>query len=195
MTRIILLALVALPLTAGVALAQGAPNPFEQGAAPAGNPFEQGQRKAPAASPFDRAPQQAQPQGPPPACIQGFIKLRDATEKRGQAIQAAAKRKADPKELCGLFNAFVSAEAKVVKYAEEKNVWCGIPPQAIEQMKNAHIKSQQTRANVCKVAAQGPRPSGPSLGDALGVTPIPNSSNVKKGSGTFDTLTGSPLVR
>ncbi|MGE0061796.1 MAG: hypothetical protein AB7T86_06940 [Xanthobacteraceae bacterium] len=174
MTKTILLAFVALPLAAGDVLAQGS--------APAPNPFEQGQS-------------QSQPPGQPPPCVQEFIKLRDVAQKRGQAIQAAAKRKANPKELCGLFNSFVAAEAKVVKFAETKNVWCGIPPQAIEQMKNAHLKSQETRSNVCKVAAQGPRPSGPSLGDALGVTPIPSASNTKKGSGTFDTLTGSPLAR
>lgn len=176
MIRPLFLAFAVLAVTAGDAA-------LAQGNAPAPNPFEQGQ------------PQQGQPQGQPPQCIQEFIKLRDAAQKRGQAIQAAAKRKAAPPELCGLFNAFVAAEAKVVKFAEDKNVWCGIPPQAIEQMKNMHLKSQETRTNVCKVAAQGPRPSGPSLGDALGVTPVPNASNVKRGSGTFDTLTGTPLVR
>jgi hypothetical protein len=171
MIRPFFLAFAVLAATAGDAA-------LAQGTAPAPNPFEQGQ-----------------PQGQPPPCVQEFIKLRDAAQKRGEAIQAAAKRKAAPTELCGLFNAFVAAEAKVVKFAETKNVWCGIPPQAIEQMKNAHLKSQETRTNVCKVAAQGPRPSGPSLGDALGVTPIPNANNVKRGSGTFDTLTGTPLVR
>lgn len=204
MTRHLLLVLIALPLAGGVALAQGkppAPNPFEQGQgkAPAPNPFEPGQGKAPATNPFERGQPQGQPQGQsqgqPPPCVREFLKLRSAAEKGGQAIQAAAKRKANPKELCGLFNSFIGAEAKVVKYAETNNVWCGIPLQALEQMKNAHIKSQQARSNVCKAAAQGPRPAGPTLGDALGVTPNPSSSNVKKGSGTFDTLTGSPLVR
>ncbi|MGE0563148.1 MAG: hypothetical protein AB7O50_01415 [Pseudolabrys sp.] len=135
-------------------------------------------------------------QGQVPPCVQEFIKLRDVAQKRGEAIQAASKRRADPRELCGLFNTFVGAESKVVKYAEANHVWCGIPPQALEQMKNAHINSQKARSNICKVAAQGPpQPRGPSLGDALGTTPVPNASNVKKGSGTFDTLTGSPLAR
>jgi hypothetical protein len=172
MTRYVLLAIAALALTAGdVALAQA---PAQAPAQAAPNPFEQGQ---------------------PPPCVREFLKLRNAAEKGGQAIQAAAKRKANPKELCSLFNSFIGAEAKVVKYAETNNVWCGIPLQALEQMKNAHIKSQQARSNVCKAAAQGPRPAGPTLGDALGVTPNPSSNNVKRGSGTFDTLTGSPLVR
>src|SRR6266699_856424 len=43
-------------------------------------------------------------------------------------------------------------------------------------------------------AAAGPRQAGPTLSDALGATPlVPNASATKKGSSTFDTLTGSPL--
>jgi hypothetical protein len=42
------------------------------------------------------------------------------------------------------------------------------------------------------MAAQPQRPAGPSLSDALG-GPIPDSSNIKTGRGTFDTLTGTPL--
>lgn len=138
---------------------------------------------------------QPPPPGDPPPCLKEFIALRDVVEKRGMAIQAAAKRKAQAKEVCGLFNSYVTAEAKVVNFAEKNNVWCGIPPQALEQMKAQHGQALQTRTNICKVAAQGPRPAGPTLGDALGVTPIPNANNTKRGSGTFDTLTGSPLVR
>ncbi len=47
---------------------------------------------------------------------------------------------------------------------------------------------------ICDVAAQGSRQAGPSLSDALGTTPlVPDASTAKKGSSTFDTLTGSPL--
>lgn len=135
------------------------------------------------------------PGGQPPPCVQEFFKLRDAAQARGKAIEAAAKRRAQPQEICGLFNNFVGAEAQMIKYAEANNVWCGIPLQALEQMKNAHIQSQKTRANICKVAASPPRPTGPTLGEALGATPAPNAGNIKKGSGTFDTLTGSPPQR
>jgi hypothetical protein len=48
------------------------------------------------------------------------------------------------------------------------------------------------RTNVCLMAAQPQRPAGPSLSDALGA-PITDSSNIKTGRGTFDTLTGTPL--
>ena len=55
----------------------------------------------------------------------------------------------------------------------------------------------QVGKQVCDAAAQGPRPAGPTLSDALGTTPmVPDSSTAtKKGQGTFDTLTGSPLAR
>ena len=49
---------------------------------------------------------------------------------------------------------------------------------------------------MCDAAAQGPRPSAPSLSDALGTTPmVPDAAGAKKGAGTYDTLTGTPLQR
>lgn len=131
----------------------------------------------------------------PPPCIKQFIVLRTDAEKRAGAIRAASERKADAKTACGLFNSFSAAEAKVVKYAVDNNVWCGIPPQAVEQMKKNHDQTLKIRAQVCKAAAAPPRPAGPTLGEALGATPVPDASNVKRGHGTFDTLTGSPLGR
>jgi hypothetical protein len=45
------------------------------------------------------------------------------------------------------------------------------------------------------VAAQGPTQRS-SLSDALGTTPVvPDTNSTKKGQGTFDTLSGSPLAR
>jgi hypothetical protein len=133
-------------------------------------------------------PQQAE-QSP---CIQEFFKLRGETEQKGKAIQAAGARKAPPKEACGLFNAFLAAEAKMIKYAADNTVWCGIPPQILTQLKEGHAKASEIRARVCQAAAAPPRPAGPSLSDALNA-PVTNSDNIKTGRGTFDTLTGTPL--
>jgi hypothetical protein len=145
---------------------------------------------APGASPWNRP----QPQQPPP-CVVEFVKLREATEKRASAIRAASERKAQPKEVCGLFNAFTAAESKLIKYATENQQACGIPAQIIDQMKKGHGQSTGIRAQVCKVAAAGPpRPAAPSLSDALSA-PVPSANNIKTGRGTFDTLTGSPLGR
>jgi hypothetical protein len=136
------------------------------------------------------APQPA----PPPACQQ-LLGYRDETAKHGQALQAAGKKKAPPDEICKLFKAFIAAETKFVKGLEDHSATCGVPPEAIKQLKLGHSKATQTAKNVCDAAAQGPRPAGPTLSDALGTTAtVPNASS-SRGQGTFDTLMGSPLVR
>jgi len=143
------------------------------------------------------APQQpfGAPQQPPPAC-QELLGIRDEVGKHGQAIQAAAKKKAPPDQLCKLFKSFTAAEAKMIKALEERKSTCGVPNEVIKQVKDGHSKASGVAKQVCDAAAQGPRPSGPSLSDALGTTPlVPDASTNKKGAGTFDTLEGSPLVR
>jgi hypothetical protein len=144
---------------------------------------------APVAAQFQPAPQGQQP----PACVKEFLRLRGIAEKRAAAIRAASERKAPPQEACKLFNSFSAAEAKMLKYATDNSVWCGIPPEVVTSLKNAHAKTNEMRTKICKVAAAGPpRPPGPSLSDAL-TGPVPDSSNIKTGHGTFDTLTGTPL--
>ncbi len=141
-------------------------------------------------SPFG-APQQ----GPPPACQQ-LLSLRDDTQKHGHALQAAGKKKAGAEELCKLFKAYLAAESKMIKGLEEGSAMCGVPSDVIKQVKASHAKGTETGKRICEVAAQGPRPAGPSLSDALGTTPtVPDSSAPKRGAGTFDTLSGSPLSR
>ena len=112
----------------------------------------------PAAAQFP-APQARQE----PPCIKEFVKLRADTEHKGKAIQAASKRKATPQQACGLFKAFVAAEAKMVKYAIDNAAWCGIPPQALEQMKKGHAKATEMRTKICRIAAAPPPPEGADL--------------------------------
>ncbi|MGI8527755.1 MAG: hypothetical protein ACR2K5_16605 [Pseudolabrys sp.] len=120
--------------------------------------------------------------------------LRLDAEKKAKAIRDASARKASPQIACGLFNAFVAAETKVLKFAQANAASCGIPPEAITEIKKGHDQAAQIRARVCGAAAQVQKaPRAPTLGDALGASPVPNASNVKRGSGTFDTLTGTPL--
>jgi hypothetical protein len=184
----LVLALPALTAIGGAACAQ---SPWPTNPAPAGtspSPFDQPARGA-APSPFEQPPQQ---QVPP--CMNEFLPLRDAAAKKAAAIGEASKRHATPQEACGLFNSFVAAESKVLKYAEANAASCGIPPQAIREMKTGHNQAIQIRAKVCQAAKmQQQGPAGPSLGDALGTSQVPNASNVKPGHGTFDTLTGTPL--
>ena len=142
----------------------------------------------PAAAQFQPVPQKE-----PPPCIKEFLKLRADAEKKAEAIRAAGKRKAPPQVACKLFNTFSAAESKMVKYADKNSVWCGIPAQVLTGMKKAHGKTVAMRSKICRIAAAGPpRPAGPSLSDALGGA-VPDSSNIRTGHGTFDTLTGTPL--
>ena len=136
------------------------------------------------------------PQAPPPAC-QHLLSYRDETQKHGQALQEAGKKKAPPDEVCKLFKAFLGAEGKLLKGLEENSAQCGVPPEVIKQVKAGHSKASQVGKQVCDVAAQGARPAGPSLSEALGTTPtVPDSATAsKRGPGTFDTLNGSPLAR
>jgi hypothetical protein len=136
-------------------------------------------------------PPQARPDQVPP-CVQEFIKLREVTEKRGLAIKQAGEQKVSPKEACGLFNAFTAAEEKMLKYAVDNGVWCGIPQQVIDSIKQGHTKATEMRTRICRAAAVPVRAAAPSLSDALS-SPIPDPNNIKGGSGTFDTLTGPPL--
>lgn len=170
-------------------------------AAPSPSPWDQPAQSAPppqagpdpwSQPPQGRAPGQAQQD---PRCLDQFLTLRKDVEKRGGAIQAAGQRKEkpSPKEACGLFNSFTAAEKKMYDYAAKNQATCGIPPQIIDNLKQARAKSDEIRARVCQAAAAGPaRPPAPSLSDALNA-PVPNSNNIKTGRGTFDTLTGSPL--
>ncbi len=139
--------------------------------------------------------QQAAPGGQPP-CFNDFLPLRKEAEERAAVIRAGMEKKAERAELCQAFKNFAVAEEKVVKFIETNSVWCGVPPEAVKQMKANHTKTIKTRNQVCNAAlpaAAAPRP--PSLSDALNTPRIPDASTTKAGRGTFDTLTGNPLTR
>jgi hypothetical protein len=153
---------------------------------------------SPAASPFGGAPQSpfgAQPQQPPPSC-QKLLTLRDETQKAGGALKAAGEKKAPPEEACKLFKVFVAAETRMIKGLEEHAQMCGVPPDAIKSVKAQHVGVTKMAKQVCDSAAQGPRPAGPSFSEVLGsATPVVPETTGKRGYGTFDTLSGSHLVR
>ena len=128
-----------------------------------------------------------------PPCMDEFAPLRDETEKRAKAVQAASKRKPSPQEACKLFTALVAAQDKMSKFVSAKGAACSIPKEVGEQIRLAITQTDQVRVRVCDVAARGPAPSGPSLSEALGTSRLADPSNIKRGGGTFDTLTGTPL--
>jgi len=130
-----------------------------------------------------------------PPCMQQFLPMRAEAEKRAGALQAGINKKKAPPEICQLFRSFSEAEAKVVNYAVANQAGCGIPPDAVAQMKKNHTKTTEVRDKVCNVAQQQPKPAGPHLGEALGFGGLPTPETTRSGTGTLDTLSGNPLAR
>src|SRR5689334_61533 len=146
--------------------------------------------RVPGVGDFGGTPQPA----PPPAC-RDLLALRDEVQKHGTAIQKANERKATVQEACKLFRNFLGAEAKFIKSLEDNTRTCGVPPDAIKQAKEGHTKASAVGKQVCDAAAQGPRPAGPSLSDALGAGPVMPEGSRSSGGGAFDTLNGNVLSR
>jgi hypothetical protein len=131
-----------------------------------------------------------------PPCANEFMPLRAAVEKDGLAVKAAIERKAERSEVCNALKRFVTTETKYMKFLEDNQSWCGIPPDAIQQVKTGHGNSLRLRNQACAAAPAAARPGpppGPGLSDALGTSRGTTPNNIKKGAGTFDTLTGSPF--
>ena len=143
------------------------------------------------------APGVAPPAQQTPPCFQDFAPLRDDAQKRANVLQAAIKRKASREEICNLIKGFGVAEAKVVKFVEKNQQFCGIPPEAITTMKANHQRTVASTTQVCSGGpTAGPRPTGPGLSDALGVSRAPTGiDTLAPKSGTMDTLTGNVLQR
>jgi hypothetical protein len=143
---------------------------------------------------FGAPPPQA---APPPACQQLMV-MRDETQKNAAAIGAANTRKVKPEltEVCKLFRTFLATEAKFIQAMTDNVSTCGVPPQAIKSYQEGHGKASAIGKQVCE-AAEHPRPTGPSLSDALNSAPMmPDADNTKKRQGgTYDTLQGNPLAR
>ncbi len=134
------------------------------------------------------------PAAPPPQCV-ALKELVDSLEKHGKGIQAANERQADVKTACQLFRNFVAGFGKAIKALAADGPACGAPPQLVQQVRDGQAHVQKIAAKVCEAAARGPAPTGPTLSDALGTSPVLPDLSQKKGAGTFETLTGNPFAR
>jgi hypothetical protein len=125
-----------------------------------------------------------------PPCMAEFAKLREEVEKKGKAAKSASERKVGREEMCKYIGTYAEAEARWVKYTETNVQGCGIPLQIVNQLKQVHTNTEQTKQKIC-MAAQA---AGPSLSDALDTSRLGPAGNAKTGNGTLDTLTG-PAIR
>jgi hypothetical protein len=140
--------------------------------------------------------------GPPNAtqqeCLRQFTEYRSEVEKRAMTAKAAGEKKAPREEMCKLVSAYSGAEAKWLKFSGDNMTKCGIPKQAIEQIRSVHVRTANATKQLC---AAGPAQAGPaappSLSDALGTTRLPSreTEQRKPGGGTLDTLTGTAIQR
>jgi hypothetical protein len=196
--RIFLIAAVAL-LSAGYAVAQTLPWPTDSPRPAAPAPWPGAATAAPMPAP-GMSPMGAPPQASPfgggggmPPCMAEFAKLRDEVQKKGLAAKAAGQRKVPREEMCKHITAYSAAELKWVKYTETNVTACGIPAEVVQQLKQVHNGTEQTKEKICAVT---PTAAPPSLSDALGTTRLPTpETTTKSGSGTLDTLTGSAIQR
>jgi hypothetical protein len=175
LNRVLLLVLVAAAIQAIPASAQMAP----MGMSPMG------------VAPPGGGPTQW-PSSQPPPCLAAFLKLRDVVEKTGLAAKAAHEHHASREEMCKIIQTFSGSEEKMVSYAAANVTTCGIPAEAVKQMKSNHEHTVKVREQVC---AAGPTagPVAPTLSDALGTNSLAIDSIKSSRTSTFNTLTGNPL--
>jgi hypothetical protein len=135
-----------------------------------------------------------------PPCFKEFLALREAAQKKASLIKAAQDRKPPPtrEEMCKAVKTFSAAEAKVVKFVTDNQASCGIPGEAITQMKAGQAQTVKFQTAVCSGGPAGAAkaaPPTPKLSDELGIRGIAGPTTSSTGRGTFDTLTGNALER
>jgi hypothetical protein len=106
---------------------------------------------------------------PPPeertACIKEYGWLwQDATRKSWWIKHATGQL---PSDTCKLVGDYSQAELKMIKYIEIRATECGIAPSSVDQMKEAHKKTEAFLERVCLDAKQWPegRPVISDFGD------------------------------
>lgn len=172
-------------------------------------------QQAPAQTPWPAAAQPAQPMAMPPpggpvmgggmmgggptaaqqACIQEFGKFREEVEKRALAAKAGSEKKVPREEMCTLVTAYSAAETRWIKFSEDNIAKCGIPKEAVNQIKGVHVHTADARKKICATGPQAGAPAAPSLSDALGTSRLPAPTAEKPKGGSMDTLTGNALTR
>ena len=116
--------------------------------------------------------------------------MKSEAEKTIAALNVAQKRKAPREEVCQLFKRLADATGKMAMFLEQNKAQCGVPSEAITAVRKDHSKALGFQKTAC---ASGPT-AQPSLSDVLGAPILPDSST-RPNMGTFDTMTGNPLIR
>lgn len=79
-------------------------------------------------------------------------------EKRQKIIQEVSswggKKKVAPDKACAVGRQLVSNGNELLKWLNDNQSWCGIPPEFIENIKRDHKQAQGLQTNACRAAAQ-----------------------------------------
>lgn len=131
------------------------------------------------------------------ACNENFDRLSKAAAKRKESADAIMKSGAPLAKKCSAIRGLASALGKFAKYLKDNASTCRFPPQLVQNISQGHAvtlkSSKQCAANLAAAPRRAPAPT---LSDALGTTPVPTfdpTTRPRASTGTFDTLTGSPI--
>jgi hypothetical protein len=87
--------------------------------------------------------------------LQNLAKRREAALQSINALVASAKGKQlDAAVFCSRSAPLNQAETAMLAYMVKNKDWCGVPDEAINQLKAAHAKSVAFSSKACTVAAQ-----------------------------------------
>ncbi len=136
--------------------------------------------------------QQQQQQEHP--CQADFNKLKNDIQSKGEALQAAGKRKATAKELCSRIVSYARAEQNMLNFFTKRGQDCGVPPSAADGLKKSQTKTAELRTRICSAANNPTQTQSPSAGLSGAINPnagvVPEAPT---GGGIFDTLSGNVL--
>jgi len=156
MTRILCVALALLALNVVAGSDVSAQSAFPPVGARSPSPTPQQSPFPPVRQPI--AIPGASPLSQPPAsvdCVSSVDPLREEAQKKAAIVREAGRRHALPGEACKLIGEFHAAEAKYIGYVEINAARCGIPTQAVDQLRTNHKAHDATWIKVCTAAGQG----------------------------------------
>jgi hypothetical protein len=117
-------------------------------------------------------------------------------EKRGAAAKAANERHAPREEFCKVITSLAVATEKWAKFTEKEAKGCGIPGDAVTQIKGESEHLGKIKTQICNAGPAAAAAGPPSLSEALGTDRMPiddgNKATAKRG-GVLDSMTGVPL--
>jgi hypothetical protein len=87
--------------------------------------------------------------------LQALAAKREAALKNINELVASARgKKLDPDAFCARSRPLNIAEEAMLAYMQKNKDWCQIPDEAVNQLKETHIKSVAFGGKACTVAAQ-----------------------------------------